>query len=354
MRRSVFSVPGLLGFRSSTLGAIGVVFFSAGFSLTAFAAEDFARSISDRVQEIFALHRDAVVRIESSDRHGRLEGTGFYADPSGTIYTLVGVIGDGTDITVHQGERKFPAQLLLADRRTGLAMIKVDAHTPFVPIGDSSKLSVNSPVVSIGYPQGRPEAASLGLVAGFDKVHLKQRFYTTHVRLDLPIKRGLGGAPVLDVDGKAVGIIVASVDGNAGGFMLPINAAEKVRLDYIRFGEIRQGWIGIDLEESGDTSAPSTARVARLHPSTPAAESGIRDGDIVTRVGKFTLTCPEDVFDASFFLSAGDTVAVSVIRDGKELDFEVRSILHPSLQAAKTADDLPMVDRMPAFDLDRD
>ncbi|MFN7142117.1 MAG: S1C family serine protease, partial [Limisphaerales bacterium] len=191
---------------------------------------DLTSAISDRVREVFEHNRDAVVRIESSDQHGRLSGTGFYADPSGTVYTHVGVIGDAADIMVYQGVRKFPARFLVSDPRTGIALLKVDANTPFLPIGDSSTLEVATPVLAIGYPQNRMTEPSLGIVAGFDIEYLNRLFRTTHIRLNLPVQRGLGGAPVLDLNGKVVGIIVSGIDGNSGCHMLPINAAEKVRL----------------------------------------------------------------------------------------------------------------------------
>ncbi len=336
---------------SNRISRLGVAFVLASTPLAVRAQEDLAKSISQKVQQVFELNRDAVVRIEAWDQHGRLEGSGFYADPSGTIYTLTGVLGDGEHITVYQGSRKFRATVLVADPRTGLAVLKVDANTPFVSIGDSSKLEIATPVVSIGYPMGLPETPGFGLVAGFDKEYLDRRFRTTHVRVNLPVQRGLGGAPVLNMDGQAVGIVVAGVDGNAGCFMLPINAAEKVRMDFIRFGEIRPGWIGVELDAAPQGDAPSTARVTGLQPGTPAAESGIRAGDIITRIGEIDLTSPEDVFDASFFLTAGDETSIAVLRDGKPLLFSVRPKPHPSLTAVSENEPLPVVDRMPVFDL---
>lgn len=310
-----------------------------------------ADSISDRVQDLFRIHKDAVVRVEGSDRHGRLEGTGFYADPSGTIYTLTVAIGDGENITVHQGQRKFPARLLISDPRTGIAIIKVDANTPFLPIGDSSEVELATPIVSIGYPMGLPETPNFGTVAGFDREYLNRYFRVTHIRANLPVQRGVGGAPVMNLDGKVVGIVVAGVDGNAGCFMLPINAAEKARMEYERFGELRPGWAGVSVERASDPALPSSARVANLHVDTPASESGLQDGDIVTRVGDVPVRTPEDLIDASFFLTAGDQSSTVVYRDGRELTLDFHSAPHPDTPEREEAL-TPFVNDLPRLRLD--
>lgn len=308
-------------------GIVAVLIASSAFA----EPDPFGDALAERVTAVFEQGRDAVVRIESSDRHGRLTGTGFYADPSGTIYTVTGVLGDAEDISVFQGMRKFPARLLVADSRTGLALIKVDANTPFLPLGDSSAVQLACPLVAIGYPRGVPETFSFGMATGFDRQYLNRYFRTTHIRASIPVQPGLGGAPVLGLDGKVVGMVVAGTNGNAGCYVLPINAAEKLHTEFARFGEIRPGWVGVSVEDlpiSADNRP--RAQVADLQPGTPAAESGIEDGDVLLRVGDVPIRCREDVIDASFFLTAGDAVPVVVNRNGEEITFSIRAVLDPS------------------------
>jgi serine protease Do len=287
---------------------------------------DLGESLEARVKDLFTFNRSAVVKIQSSDQHGRIEGTGFFADSSGTIYTVLEVVGDGRNITVCQGVRQMPASLLIADPRTGIALIKVAGatSTPFIPIGDSSKLEVSSPLVAIGYPTDRPVSPSLGLVAGFDKEYLNKFFRTTHIRANLPVQPGLGGAPVLNLSGEAVGIVVSGVDGNAACYVLPINAAEKTRADFANFGKLRPGYVGISVEPAPEGTQPSTARIANLQPESPAAQAGIREGDLLIRVGDVPIHNPVDIFDASFFLTAGAETPITISRDGKEQLVNVR------------------------------
>lgn len=325
------------------LRAGGLPVAAAAILLSAFAAiaeePDLSASIAERMKEILAFSRSGVVKIQSSDRHGKIEGTGFYADPSGTIYTVADVLGDGKNITVCQGVRKMPAHVLVIDPRTSLALIKVDAATPFLPIGDSSKLQVSMPIVAIGYPMDHPIWSSFGFVESFDKEYLHRFFHTTHIRANLAVQPGLGGAPVLNLKGEVVGMIVASVDGATGCFLLPINAAEKVRTDFANFGRLKPGWVGVTVEavDSKDKKSCAT-RLSTLEPSSPAAEAGLREGDILLRVGDMAIHEPVDIFDASFYLTAGMDTSITVIRDGAERKFIVRAVENPY---SVSAEELP-------------
>ena len=336
--------------RSARLPGLPILALAAALSAATAYAEDNAPgdSITARVKEIFDFNRNGVVKIQSTDPHGHIEGTGFYADSSGAIYTGLDVIGDGTNITVIQGIRKLPARLEIADPRTGIAVLKVDTTTPFLSIGDSSKVDVYTPLVAIGYPFDKAAIWSTGLVASLDKEYLSRFFHTTHIHADLPVQPGFGGAPVLNLKGEVVGIVVAGIDENSGCYVLPINAAEKVRTDFNRFHELRPGWVGISVEpvKDKDNSLPSTAQVTTLQSDAPAARAGIREGDILLRVGDIAIHTPEDIFDASFFLTAGDETSVTVLRNGDEQKFTVRaaekdetapsefSILTPGILAA--------------------
>jgi serine protease Do len=325
-----------------TLSALGAsrlpaIALAATLGATAaFAAEnDPGESIAARMKEIFDFNRNGVVKIQSTDPHGHIEGTGFYADSTGTIYTGLDVIGDGTNITVIQGMRKLPARLEVADPRTGIAILKVDTTTPFLPLGDSSKVDVYTPLLTIGYPFDKPAVWSTGLVASLDKAYLSRYFHTTHIHAKLPVQPGFGGAPVLNLKGEVVGIVVAGIEENSGCFVLPINAAEKVRTDFNRFHQLKPGWVGISVEPAEDASLSSTARVTALQPDAPATRAGLQKGDILLRVGDIAIHTPEDIFDASFFLTAGDETSLTVLRDGAEQKFTVRAAENPSSPPAQ-------------------
>ena len=300
---------------------------------TAYAQEQSAGAISREVKEIFTRSAKAVVKIRGVDKHGKLAGTGFFIDPAGTLYTAFSVGADAEDFTVELDGKEIPARQILADRRSGLAMLKVDdVATPSLPIGRSQDVDVATPVLTVGFPLDLPQTPSFGMVAGFDRKFLGRYFSTTHLRVNLPTQRGEAGAPLLNFKGEVVGILVSSVDNSSACYALPIDAAEKIRSDFVRFGEARHGWIGINVAAAPTPAEGSRAQFTEIMPGTPAAESGAKPGDILLEVGRTKVREPEDVIDASFFITAGDKVPITVLRGTEKLTFEVEADFHPAAQ----------------------
>lgn len=325
-RRSIFSP------RQRSLGTVGrtvrIAFLFGIVSLLVpvlRAQEDTAGAISREVKALFERCGKAVVKIRAVDEHSELSGTGFFVDPAGTIYTSYSVGGEADNFTVQFAGKKYHATQLMADLRSGIALLKIDLATPFLPIGKSAELGLATPVVAIGYPLDLPESPSFGMIAGFDRKYLGRYFSTTHLRVNLPTQRGEAGAPLLNFKGEVVGILVSSVDSGSACYALPIDAAEKIRRDYVRFGDARHGWIGIDVQEAAKPVDGSTAEMTQIRENTPAAGSGLQPGDILMQVGNVPVHQPEDVIDASFYISAGDAVPITVKRGEQKLTFTVQA-----------------------------
>ena len=300
---------------------------------TVSAQQQSANEISREVKEIFTRSAKAVVKIRGVDQHGKLAGTGFFVDPTGTLFTAFSVGADADNFTIEFDGKEHPARQLMSDRRSGLAMLKVDdVTTPALPIGRSEELEVATPVITVGFPLDLPQTPSFGMIAGFDRKFLGRYFSTTHLRVNLPTQRGEAGAPLLNFKGEVVGILVSSFDNSAACYALPIAAAEKIRSDYVRFGEARHGWVGINVAPAAKIVEGSRAQFTEIMPNTPAAESGAKPGDILLQVGKTKVQEPEDVIDASFFITAGDTVPITVMRGDEKLTLTVEAGFHPAAQ----------------------
>jgi serine protease Do len=216
----------------------------------------------------------------------------------------------------------------VADYRSGVAILKIDAVTPTLPIGNTRQLEVATPVITIGFPLDLPKTPSFGMIAGFDRKYMGRYFPTTHLRVNLPTQRGEAGAPLLNLNGEVVGILVSSLENNSSCYALPIEAAEKIRSDFVRFGEPRHGWVGANVAEANEAVEGSRARITEIL-DTPASEAGIQAGDILLQVGKTKVQEPEDILDASFFITAGDTVPITVLRGPEKLTFNVHADVHP-------------------------
>jgi serine protease Do len=318
----------LLSDSKRTVAALALIFFSGGALLIAQEPPDTA--MCHQVKEVFEHAAKAVVKIHGVDEHSEICGTGFFIDPTGTLYTAYTVGGEAGNFTIEFGGRKYPARQLLADIRSGTALLKVDETTPALPIGKSEELEVATPVVAIGYPLDLPKTPNFGMIAGFDRKYLGRYFSTVHLRVNVPTQRGEAGAPLLNIKGEVVGIIVSSLENNSSCYAVPIEAAEKIRSDFVRFGEARHGWVGINVSDAPEPVEGSRAEMSQIMEDTPAARAGIKPGDILLQVGRKKVTQPEDVPDASFFITAGDNVPITVMRGNQKLTFDVQAELHPA------------------------
>ena len=300
----------------------------AGQSTAPLSEERSLATVSREVKDVFDRCSKAVVKIDASDQHGDLSGTGSFVDPMGTLYTAYSVGGEADKITVEFKGKKYPARQLMADHRSGIALLKVDLASPALPIGNSEQLEVATPVVAIGYPLDLSETPNFGMIAGFDRKCMGGYFSTTHLRVNLPPQRGEGGAPVLNLKGEVVGILLYSFENNSC-YALPIEAAEKLRSDYVRFGEPRYGWIGTNVQEAAAPIEGSRAVTTKVMKETPAADAGLKPGDVVLQIGRTKVHEPEDILEASFFLTAGDAVPITVARDGEKITFQIQADSYP-------------------------
>src|SRR5438067_4257787 len=294
------------------------------------AQAESATAVSHQVKDVFERAAKAVVKIHGVDEHSEICGTGFFIDPTGTLYTAYTVGGEAGNFTIEFGGKKYPARQLLADIRSGTAMLKIDAATPTLSIGKSEELGVASPVVAIGYPLDLPETPNCGMVAGFDQKYLGRYFSTTHLRVNLPTQRGEAGAPLLNMKGEVVGIVVSRLENNSACYAVPVEAAERIRSDFVRFGEAKHGWVGINVSEAAQPVEGSRAEMTQIRDDTQAARSGIKPGDILLQLGQRKISEPEDVLDASFYITASDTVPITVMRGNQKLTFHVHATLHPA------------------------
>lgn len=323
------SRPGGIRTRSLAVSKIALVFGFAAMVDLACAQDQSATAISREVKDVFDRSAKAVVRIHGVDEHSEILGTGFFIDPTGMLYTSYTVGGEAGNFTIEFEGKQYPARQVLADLRSGVALLKADLATPALPIGHSDQLEVATPIVMIGFPLDLPKTPSFGMIAGFDRKYLNRYLSTTHLRVNVPAQRGEAGAPLLNLKGEVVGMLVKSLENNSSCYALPIDAAEKVRSDFVRFGEVRHGWIGANVSTAKETVEDSRAEITDIIGTTPATDSGLRPGDILLQVGKVKVHDPEDVLDASFFLTAGDAVPITVMRGDQKLTFEITADVHP-------------------------
>ncbi len=289
-------------------------------------------SISAEVRKVFEMAKNSIVRIEAEDEHGKLAGTGFFIDPNGTILTSYAVAGESWGFVVESGSGRYPARRLVSDGRCGLAMLKIEADTPWLPLGDSGTLKTASPVVTVGFPMDLPATPNFGMIGGFDLKFMNEYFSTQLIRANIAVQRGEAGSPLLDLNGKVVGIVIFPIDNRTASYAVPVKAAEKIRTDYVRFGGIRPGWVGVSVTDSGEPVRDSKVVIESFAEGSPAVDSGLQPGDVLLRIGSTDIHVLPDVRNASFFLSAQEDVPITVMRDGEELTFTITATDFPAYQ----------------------
>lgn len=287
--------------------------------------ESLADAITREVRSVFDQSRGAVCRIEADDEHGRLSGTGFLVDADGTLFTSYTIGGTTEDIVVSIGDEKFPATRLVADARSGLAVLKIEADKPlpFLKSGSSAALALAAPVVTLGYPRELPLSPSFGIVAGFDIGFQGRYFATRHIRAGAPVQKGQGGSPVVNFKGETVGVLISTLEGGSGLFALPIEAADKILHDYRNHGRVRSGWLGAGVRTTDAPEHESTARIRNLVTDGPGHKGGLRVGDVLLQMGAWKITNPEDVLNAVFYLTASELVKVRISRAGHIHDLNI-------------------------------
>lgn len=302
-----------------------------------------AASIAQEVRGIFQKCRSAVVRIEASDDLGDLAGSGFFIDPNGTLYTSYTVGGTSSELTVTWDGDQYTAQRLVADERSGVAILKIEpnaAAVPFLVLGRASDLGLGDPIVAIGYPMDLPVSPSWGTLAGFDMKYLGCYFATRHLRANVAVQRGEGGAPLINLRGEAVGLLVSTLDNGSACYSLPIEAAEHIRKDFVRHGRLRPGWLGIGCASAATPVDGSSARVDIVTPGSPGALAGVKPGDVLLQVGDHPIAAAEDVLDASFFIAAEDEVKLRLARGTSQLEVTVLAVDAPRALKMTDSNDL--------------
>jgi Do/DeqQ family serine protease len=268
-------------------------------------------------------------------------GSGVIVDPAGYILTNNHVIENAQDITVRLSDsRKFTATLVGRDPKTDLAVLKVDSPTPLptAELGDSERLRVGQWVVAIGNPFGLDRTVTVGIVSATARTRVGVTTYENFIQTDASINPGNSGGPLLNLDGRVIGINTAIVAAGQGiGFSIPINEAKAVMGQLIARGKVVRGWLGIVIQDVTDELASSFGvreregvLVADVMKGGPGEAAGLRPGDVIVDLGGVKIREVPDLQRRVANVTPGQTVAVGVIRDGTSQRLSVRVAEMPS------------------------
>lgn len=264
----------------------------------------------------------------------RATGSGVIVNPKGYILTNNHVIENAQEITVRLSDaRRFPAKLVGRDPKTDLAVLKVDAPGPLpvADLGDSDRLRVGQWAIAIGNPFGLDRTVTVGIISATARTRVGVATYEQFIQTDASINPGNSGGPLLNLDGRVIGINTAIVAAGQGiGFSIPINMAKDVMRQLIARGRVVRGWLGIVIQDVTDELAGSFGvrerhgvLVADVLKGGPADMAGLRPGDVVVDFGGTAIKEVPDLQRRVAAVTPGQPTKLTVIRDRRPLGLSV-------------------------------
>ena len=284
-------------------------------------------------QTIIRVAQQASPAVVLVERQGG-SGSGVVIRRDGVILTNAHVVGEANAVTVTLADgRRLDGRVLGRDPTVDVAVVRIPAtDAPVAPIGDSDQLVPGQTAVAIGNPLGYERSVTTGVVSGLNR-SIRGASLEALIQTDAAINPGNSGGPLLDSQGRVIGINTAIIPAASGlGFAVPINLARNIAEQLLTTGRIRRAVLGIQPVDVTPPLAQQLGLAARegvlvygIDETTDAYRAGIRPGDIITRLNNTRVTQSGDLRGVLREIGPGGTLRVEVARRGAQRQtFNVR------------------------------
>lgn len=264
-------------------------------------------------------------------------GTGFIVSEDGYICTNFHVVNGVDKVTVKIRSKTYKAEVIGADERTDIALLKIKSSEKFKPayLGDSSQVKVGDWAIAIGNPFGFEKTFTVGVVSATGRKDLDMMGGSqSHIQTDASINPGNSGGPLINIRGEVVGInrmIYSQSGGNMGiGFAIPINTAKTILEQLKTNKKIKRGYIGVQIAPLTEEYAkelglktPEGALVGAVQDDGPAQKAGVQEGDVILKAADKKITNYGDLIELVEATSIGKTIKITVWRKGSETNLFV-------------------------------
>ena len=264
-------------------------------------------------------------------------GSGVIVDTSGIVLTNAHVVERATEIEVATADgKKHKAKVMGADRKTDLAVLKLQGGGPYpaANLGDSDRVRVGDWVLAIGSPFGLQQTVTAGIISAKGR-SIGQGPFDDFLQTDAAINPGNSGGPLVNMSGEVVGInsaILSRTGGNVGiGFSIPVNMAKRIYTELAAKGKVTRGWLGVsiqpltaDLAKSFGLKEPNGVLISDVVSDSPAAQAGVASGDIIIEFDRKKVDSPQELQKVVAATAPGRAVPLKVWRDKGEKMLEIK------------------------------
>jgi serine protease Do len=272
-------------------------------------------------------------------------GSGVLIDASGTALTNAHVVERATEIevvTLDGGKHK--AKIVGVDKRTDLAVLKLDGNKPFpyLKLADSDEVRVGDWVLAVGSPFGLQATVTSGIVSAKAR-QIGAGPYDDFLQTDAAINPGNSGGPLVNMRGEVIGINTAIVRGGNGiGFAIPSGMVRRISAELVDKGSVTRAWLGVSMQALTQELATSFGAkdrsgvlVSEVVPGSPAARAGLKSGDILREFNGKKIQNPGELARAVGLAKPGQDAKVTIWRDGADKTLDVKLAEQPA-EAGRT------------------
>lgn len=270
------------------------------------------------------------------ERRAQSLGSGVVVSADGYILTNNHVVEEATDITVAFNDRReFTAKLIGGDPLSDIALLKIEG-TGFatLPMGNSDSIEVGDICLAIGNPFGLQSTVTMGIISAKGRGGLGIEAYEDFIQTDAAVNPGNSGGAMINTRGELIGINTAILSGSGGnqgiGFAIPINMAKDIMGQLRDTGKVSRGYMGAEIQDltpelakAFNLSSTNGVAVTKVEPDSPAEQAGLQTGDVVVSVNGTAVKTVNELRLRISGTKPGETVKLSVQRDGKPLTLAV-------------------------------
>ncbi len=271
----------------------------------------------------------------------RGQGSGFFISEDGYLITNNHVVGGAAKVMVvtNDGD-EYDAEVIGADPQSDVALIKVEGNGfPYLELGDSNNLQVGEWVLAIGSPFGQTGTVTAGIVSAKGRTNMRilgQTGYENFIQTDAAINPGNSGGPLIDLDGRVVGVNTAIISASGGyngiGLAIPVRMAKFVADQLKDGGTVTRGFLGVQIENLDPDMAEGLGLerhangvfVQQVMPDTPASDAGLKSKDIIVRLNGDEVVNSGDFRNRISMVRPGNKVSLVVLRNTREKEVDVR------------------------------